>query len=91
MATRPPSLIFKTPVDDRWTEHISPIKRTQPRQGHRVQGVCGVQGVEVDVVVDVVVGIVVVGVEAERLDHHSASKLPGTPRTPREPDIKEDA
>ena len=79
-----------TPVDDRWTQHISTIKGAQPGQGHRVQGVSSVQGVEVDtivvVVVDVVVDIVVVGVEAERLDHHSASKLPGTPWTPREPD-----
>ena len=63
-----------TPVDDRWTEHISTIKGAQPGQGHRVQGISSAQGVEVDtivVVVDVVVDIVVVGVEAERLDHHS--------------------
>ena len=74
-----------TPVDDRWTQHISTIKGAKTGQGHRVQGVSSVQGVEVDaiVVVDVVVDIVVVGVETERLDHHPTCKLPGTPRTPR--------
>ena len=76
-------MLIVTPVDDRWTEHIAAIKGAQPSQGYRVQGIRSVQGVEVDTIVvvvdDIVVDIVVVGVEAECFDHHSASELPRTP------------
>ena len=75
------------PVEDRWSQHIGPVEGAQSCQCNRVQGVGGIQGVEVDVVVvdivvDVIVDVAVVRVETEGLDHRTTCKLPRAPGTP---------